>query len=72
MSLFLGLAGGIAVLIIISAGYGIMTSRDNPQALQENRERIMAAIVGLLFVIFSLVILEIIGVDILRIPEFGP
>lgn len=71
MSLLLGLAGGIAVLLIIAGGYGLITSRGNPQAIQESRERILGAIVGLLFVILALVILEIIGVDILKIPGFG-
>jgi len=32
---------------------------------------VIAAIVGLLFIILSIVILEIIGVDLLRIPGFG-
>lgn len=72
MSLVLGVSGGIAVLLIILAGYRFMTSRGNPEVVQESRERIIAAIVGLLFVIFSLVILEIIGVDILKIPGFEP
>jgi type IV secretory pathway VirB2 component (pilin) len=72
MSLLLGLAGGIAVLLIIAAGYSIMTSRANPEQIKEARERLLGAIVGLLFVILSLVILEVIGFNILRIPGFEP
>lgn len=70
-SLVLGLAGGIAVLLIIISGYKLMSSRGNPEQLQAAREQLTAAIVGLLFIIFSFVILQIIGVDILRLPGFG-
>jgi hypothetical protein len=45
----------------------MMTSTGNPEAIQEAKERITSAIVGLLFIIFSLVILQVIGVDILQI-----
>ncbi len=63
-------SGGIAALLIIFGGYTMMTSQGNPEKLQGARETITSAVVGLLFIIFSLVLLEIIGVDILRIPGF--
>jgi len=71
MGTLLGLAGGIAVILIIIAGYRLMASQGNPEAVQAAREQIISAIVGLVFVIFSLVILQVIGVDILKIPGFG-
>lgn len=71
LQFLLFISGGIAVLLIISGGYRMMTSQGNPEQLQGARETITSAIVGLLFIIFSLVLLEIIGVDILRIPGFG-
>ncbi len=71
-SLILGLSGGIALLLIIYSGYKLMAARGNPEALQAARDQLIAAIVGLVFIIFSLVILQVIGVDILRIPGFGP
>lgn len=72
LRIILGIAGGVAVLLIIFSGYRMATSAGNPEQVQGARETITAAIVGLLFIIFSLVILEVIGVDILRIPGFGP
>ena len=69
--LVLGLAGGIALILIIISGYQIMASQGNPEALAAGRGRLVGAIVGLLFIIFSFVILQIIGVDILKIPGFG-
>jgi hypothetical protein len=69
--IILSLAGGIALILIIRAGYGMMTSQGNAEAVQNARDTITSAIVGLLFIIFSLVVLEVIGVDILRLPGFG-
>lgn len=70
-SLLLGVAGGIAVVLIIISGYKLMASQGNPEKVQGAREMLTSAIVGLLFIIFSFVILQIIGVDILRIPGFS-
>jgi len=70
-SLILGLSGGIALLLIIYSGYQLMASRGEPEALKTARDQLIAAIIGLIFIIFSLVILQIIGVDVLRIPGFG-
>lgn len=72
LRLVLGLSGGIALILIIVGAYQMMTSQGNPERLQGAKETITSAIVGLLFIIFSLLLLEIIGVDILRIPGFGP
>jgi hypothetical protein len=66
----LSISGAVAILLIIVSGYKMIMSRGNPEKVTEARERLTSAIVGLLFIIFSLVILQIIGVDILRIPQF--
>jgi hypothetical protein len=66
-----GIAGGIAFLLILIGGFQIMTSAGNPEKLHEGRELVTAAIVGLLFIIFSVFLLKIIGVDILGIPSFS-
>lgn len=71
-SIVMGLAGGIALILIIISGYKMMASQGNPEALTAAREQLTSAIIGLLFIIFSFVILQVIGVDILRIPGFQP
>jgi len=68
--LLLGVSGGIAIILIIISGYRLMTSQGNPEQVQGAREMLTSAIVGLLFIIFSFVILQIIGVSILQIPNF--
>jgi hypothetical protein len=68
--LILGLSGGLALILIMISGYKIIFARGNPEKMQGARESLTAAIVGLLFIIFSLVILEVIGVNILQLPTW--
>jgi hypothetical protein len=72
VGIVLSIAGGIAILLIIISGYRLMVSQGNPENIKNAREQLTAAIVGLLFVIFSLVILQVIGVNILGLPGFSP
>ncbi len=65
-----GIGGGIAFLLILVAGFQIMTSRGDPNRLKAGQELMTSAIAGLLLLIFSLVILRIIGFDILGITVF--
>lgn len=66
----IGIAGGIAMLLIIFGGFQIITSAGNPERLNEGKELISSAITGLLMIVFSVFLLRIIGVDILGIPSF--
>jgi hypothetical protein len=67
----IGIGGGIAFLLIIAAGFAILTSQGNPQRLQGGKDLLTSALSGLLLLIFSIFLLRLIGVDILKIPEFG-
>lgn len=68
-SIVLGAAGTIALILFMRAGYQIMSARGNPEGIKEGREKLVAAILGLMFIIFSFVLLEVIGVDLLRLPN---
>jgi hypothetical protein len=70
-SIALAIAGIAALGLIIASGYRLMISQGNPEQVKGAREQLTAAIIGLLFIIFSLVLLQIIGVNILSIPGFG-
>ena len=48
-----------------------MTSQGDPEKVKNARDQLTAAIVGLLFIIFSLALLELITRDILGLPGFG-
>ncbi len=68
--LVLGVAGTIALIATIIAGYKYMISQGNPEALKSASTQLTSAIIGLLFIIFSFVILQIIGSDIFGIDKF--
>ncbi len=70
-SFVLVLAAFGGVIVIIYSGYLLMISRGDKEKISAARETITSAILGLLFIVFSIVIIEIIGVDILRLPFFG-
>lgn len=67
----IGIGGGMAFLLILIAGFQIITSSGNLERLQAGRELLTSAIAGLILLIFSVFILEVVGVDILRLPGFG-
>lgn len=71
MSIGLSIAGGIALLMILAAAFLFATSEGEPKRTGEAKEILTSAIVGLIFIIFSVTILEFIGVNILQIPGFG-
>ena len=63
-------AGIGAILLLLLGAYKIILSRGDKEKLHEARDTITSAILGLVFIILSLVILQIIGVSILQIPGF--
>ena len=63
-----GIGGGISFILILVSGFQIMTSAGNPERLKAGRELMTSAIAGLILLIFSVIVLKIIGVDILQLP----
>jgi hypothetical protein len=66
-----GIGGGIAFLLMLYAGFEIMTAAGNPERLKAGQELLTSAISGLILLIFSVFILKFIGVDILGLCNFG-
>lgn len=67
-----GVGGGIAFLLIVYASFMIMTSQGNPERLKAGQDLLVSAISGLILLILSVFVLNVIGVKILKIPGFGP
>lgn len=69
----IGLAagGGIVLIMILVGSFMLSVSQGDPNKTKEAKEIITSAIIGLLFIIFSVTILQFIGVSILHIPGFG-
>ena len=64
----IGIAGGIAFLLIVYAGFMVMTSSGNPERLKAGQELLTSAVSGLVLLILSIFILSLIGVKILQLP----
>lgn len=67
-----GAGGGIALLLMIAGVFRMMTSAGNPDAVKAGSEQFTSALIGLLFIVFAVLLLKVIGVNILNIPGFGP
>lgn len=63
-----GIMGLFILWCIVSNGFKIMVSRGNPEALKKAQEEITSCVVGFIVLMFSVVILRIIGVNILALP----
>lgn len=68
LAIAVGIAGGIAFILMVVGGIRMLVSGGDPEALAAGRDMLTSAIAGLLFIIFSVVILRIIGINILKLP----
>lgn len=67
----LSIGGTFSLLCIFYAAFVLQTSRGNPEKIKKAKENLRACITGLLLIIFSILIVRVIGVDILRVPGFN-
>lgn len=67
----ISIGAGLAFLLMLFGAFTLITSAGNPENIQKGKEIITSAIIGLLFIIFSVFLLKLIGVDILQIPGFN-
>lgn len=70
LTFIVAISGGLAFLMMLLGSFQMLTSAGNPETLATGRDRFTNAIIGLLFVIFSVLLMQIIGFDILRLPGF--
>lgn len=67
----LAFGGAIALILVIWGGFRIATSNGNPSEVQKGKEIITYAIVGLLLILFSVIIVSVVGGGIIGIPQIG-
>lgn len=63
----IAMGGGIAFLLSLWGGVTVILAGGNPEKINEGKEIITSAVSGLLFIIFSIFLLRLIGVNILGI-----
>lgn len=62
---------GLTFLIIIYSGFEITTAAGDPKKVKAAQERLTSAIAGLLLIVFSIVLLYVIGGNILGLGPLG-
>jgi len=65
-----GVGGGIAFLMIVFAGFQMVTASGDPKRVQAAKELLTSAIAGLILIVLSVLLLNFIGVKILHLPGF--
>lgn len=70
LKLAAGAGGGIALLLMVAGAFRMITSAGNPEAIKKGGEQFTSAIIGLLFILFSVLLLKFIGVDILGLGAY--
>lgn len=68
IQILLSVSGLIALLSILAGAFLLSTSQGDSNQVKKAKELITAAVSGLFFIIFSTIILDFFGVQILRIP----
>jgi hypothetical protein len=71
LNVIFGLSGGTAFLYLIYGAFLVMTSQANPERLNHGRRVVQGAIIGVLFVIGAVFIVNFIGAKVLKIPGFN-
>lgn len=71
LGLGVGLGGVVSMLCIIYSSVMLQTSGGNPERIKKAREYLTSCIAGLLLILFSVFLLQLIGVNILRLPGFS-
>lgn len=66
----MGLAGGVILILLIITSYNLLTSQGNPEKLQAVKENYTSILAGFILIVFSLLLLNAIGANILGLPTF--
>jgi hypothetical protein len=64
-------AGGVAFLLMLLAAIQMITAEGNPNTIKTSQEKFYSAIIGLLLIIFSVLLMQVIGIDLLGLKGFG-
>ncbi len=64
--------GAIAFLYLIYGAFLILTSRADPERLNQGKGVVYGALIGLIFSLMSVFLVNLIGNGVLRIPGFSP
>lgn len=68
LRVFVGISGGLALCLMLYGVFIVTTSAGIPDKLKEGSEIITSTIAGLIFILLSVFLLNLIGINILGLP----
>lgn len=71
LSVVFSVSGGLAFLSVLMGAATVLTSAGDPLRLRAGKDMLTNSLLGLFLIIFSIFLLRVVGVEILRIPGFG-
>lgn len=63
--------GGIALMVMFFGVFTIISSAGVPEKLNEGKDMITASFAGIIFILFSILMLKVVGYDIFKLPDFN-
>jgi small-conductance mechanosensitive channel len=63
--------GGIMFVVLLYGSFLVLTSSGDPEKISQGKSLIASSIIALIVIVFSVFILQFIGVSLLKIPGFG-
>ena len=71
LTVVFAVSGGLAFLSVLMGSVTVLTSAGDPLRLRAGKDMLTNSLMGLFLIIFSIFLLRVVGVEILRIPGFG-
>jgi hypothetical protein len=71
LNVVFSISGGIAFLYLLYGSFTIATSQSDPEKLNYGRRLVSGAIIGLVFTLSSVLVVNFIASNVLRVPGFG-
>lgn len=71
LTMVFSFAGGLAFLYLLFGAFLVLTSQSDPEKLNRGKRTIYGAVIGIIFTVSAVFIVNLIGSTILKIPGFG-
>jgi len=71
ISIVVGVSGGLAFLSFLYGSGMVLVSSGNPERIKSGKDILTSSLLGIILIVFSILILKIVGYDILKIPWLG-
>jgi hypothetical protein len=71
LNILFTISGGLAFLYLIYGAFIIISSQAEPERISKGKQIIWGSVIGLIFVLMSAFIVNLVGAGILKLPGFG-